>query len=500
MTALGRVLASTTVVPFTPATYDQVFGSLPSGIAVTPETSLAIPAVYACTAVISEDIASVPLQVFARRGDGKELAPDHPIYELLHDQPNCYQSALEFREMVTAFALLRGKGIAEIVPGRRGPVDQLKPLYPDLIRSEVTGSGQLRYRYQDPIEKRERVLLAEDVFVVSGRFGRSVLAYARDTFGLALSMQRHAEKTYTRAARPAGGLRHPGKLSPIARQNLKEAIDSYAAGGDNEGRPMLLEEGMEWQSIALTMKDAEFLATFQWSVPQVARFFRVALHKIQDLTKSSFSNIEQQSIEHVTDTIRPWAERWEQAIRRDLITSLNFYAEHNLEGLLRGDVETRYAAYAVGRQWGWLSTNDIRRRENMNPIEGGDEDYLTPLNMTTQDGRLLAFAQPPKPALDYLRAMVRDAAARVVRKETAHLAKLGQQHPRGSDQWFAGLPTIAAEQADFAARLLRLPEEAATRYAVGRRDAVAAGLDFDETQMIAELTDFALEHRTDLAA
>lgn len=499
MSALGRVLALTTIEPFTPATYDSVIARRSSigDIRITSETALAIPAVYACVGVISEDIASVPLQVYEDRGDdGKAIAREHPIYDLLHDRPNRYQTALEFREMLTAFALLRGRGVAEIRPGRRGPVDELTPLHPDLLSGEMTSSGKLRYRYQDPIAKRERVLLPEELFIVRGRFGRAVLDFARETFELQHAMRSHASRMYARGANPFGILSAPKPLNDKERHNLREALDEYAAGGANEGRPMILEDGMSWTQVALTMQQAEFVATKQLGVAEIARFFRVSLHKIQELSRSTNNNIEQQAIEHVTDTIRPWAERWEQAIKRDLILAPRFFAEHNLEGLLRGDIETRYKAYALAVQWGFMIRNEVRARENLNPLDGLDEP-LTPLNMQIgADGsQRMEFAPPDGAALAYLRHMVRDAAGRAVRKETAAIAKLAERTGGSGEDWSHGVKAFYREHAEFVAKLLRLDDLDARRYADGRCRLVleegTAALE-DEADDISELTDLSL--------
>jgi HK97 family phage portal protein len=502
VSVLGRVLAQTTVVPFTPASYDEIIArrSGTGALTVTADTAMAIPAVYACVRAISEDIASVPLQVFRRVGEGKQLATNHPLYDVLHDRPNRYQTALEFREMMTAFAILRGRGIAEIMPGPRGPVDQLKPLHPDLVRSEITDQGALRYVYRDPIAKDERILLPEEVFVVRGPFGRSVLDYARETFAMTASLAGHAAKVYQRAARPSGALTHPKTLTDKARGNLRKALNDLSSGGDAEGRALLLEEGMTWTQIGLSMEDAQFIETLQFSVPQIVRFFRVPLHKIQDLTHATFSNIEQQSIEYVTDAVRPWANRWEGSIARDLMLAPQvFFAEHNLEGLLRGDQASRYSAYAIARQWGWMSVNDIRRRENLDPIAGGD-DYLVPLNMTSANGGLLAFAQPPSTeVVGLLRTMVRDAAGRVVRKETAGIAKIEKQTGGTGAEWRESVAAFYQEHARFVASVLRVSDEWAERYCARRcRDVLEMAGSLDEIEATNALTELALNRAEQL--
>jgi len=497
MKLLARPAAATTVVPFTPATYDDLIARRSGSAtpAVTYDSAMTIAAVYACVRVIAEDVSTVPLQIFERLPDGgKRVATNHPLYDLLHDQPNRYQTAIEFREMMTAFAILRGRGVAEKVFRSDGFLEQLKPLHPDLIRSEVTESGSLRYHYRDPLEGwKERTLLPDELLIVRGPFGRSVLDYARATFGLALAMRQHGDRAFSRGARPTGALTHPKTLTDKARLNLRLALNEFASGGENEGKPLLLEEGMTWAQLSISNEDAQFAEVMQLTVPEVARFFRVSLHKIQELTRATFSNIEQQSIEHGTDTVRPWCERWEAAIRRDLIVAVaRFFAEHNLEGLLRGDIGTRYQAYAIGRQWGWLSVNDIRVKENMNPVPGGDE-YLVPLNMTSSDGQALAFAQPPTvQAVAHLRAMVHDAASRVVRKEVAAIAKLEAKTGGTGEEWRTGVRDFYAEHARFVASILRITDEAAAGYCAARCSAVLDGSEADETTVISSLTELAL--------
>jgi HK97 family phage portal protein len=500
VTFFGRTLA-TTVVPFTPATYDEkLFARSGAGvISVTPESALGIPAVYACTVVISETVATLPLQVFEREGRGKKVADNHPLYELLHDQPNEYQTAVEFREMMTAFAVNRGRGVAEIIPGRRGAVDQLKPLHPDLVRPEVTDSGTLRYRYWDPVKKRDRILLASDVFVVRGRFGRGVIEYARQSFELALQLQRFGTETYRRGPRFAGALQHPKTLTDKAREHLRKALDKYGAGGENEGRPLLLEEGMTWNSISLSMKDAEFVATLNDADVKVCQWYRVPQHKIQILTRSTNNNIERQSIDYTTDSIMPWTIRWDQAIRRDLIINRGrFFAEHLLDALLKADTKARYEAYAIAVSLGWMTRNEVRAKENDSPLPGLDEP-MTPMNMDVA-GTSVAFAPSSAPAMAYLRLMVRDAAARAVRKEAASLGKLAERTGGAGDEWRAGVQDFYREHSEFVARLLRVPDETAERYCEGRVAALVehgpAAFGGFETDTIADLTETALMRST----
>jgi HK97 family phage portal protein len=516
MSFIGRTLAATNtvIIPFSSDNTDPFFhrhgagGIVPH---VSPDRAMAIPAVYACTTVVSEDIAKVPLQMFQQGENSKDIARNHPIYDLLHDQPNDYQTAIEFREMMTAFALNRDVGgVAEIIPGPRGPVDQLIPLHPDLLTRETRRVGQagakIIYVYSDPI-RGTRELTSDEVFVLRGRFGRSVLSYARESFALQLAMQRFASQAYTRGPRHTGVISRPKeapKWTENARSNFREAIDEYMGEGERAGRPMLLEDGMTWASAGITMRDAEFLATMQHGVADVCRFYRVPQHKVQELLRSTNNNIEQQSIDYVTDSLVAWAVRWEQAIRRDLIIAKKtYFAEHNLDGLLRGDSKTRSEAYSLAIMWGWMTRAEVRQRENLNPIAGLEEP-LTPGNMIVgADGvpRTMpgsSASMPSSPAVvSHLRLFVRDAASRVVRKETASLTKLAERTGGTGDEWRTGVRALYVEHAEFVSRLLRIPDASAERYCQRRAEHFVEmgpfGLDDFETATVEMLTAGTLE-------
>ena len=275
--------------------------------------------------------------------------------------------------------------------------------------------------------------------------------------------------------------------------------------GERAGRPLLLEDGMTWKSAGITMADAEFLGTLQHGVADVCRFYRVPQHKVQELLRSTNNNISQQSVDYVVDSLVAWAVRWEQAIRRDLILNpARFFAEHNLDGLLRGDFKTRSEAYSLAIMWGWMTRAEVRQRENLNPIKGLEEP-LAPGNMVIvgADGiprpsPAQSGARPSSPAVvSYLRVLVRDAAARVVRKELASLTKLAERTGGTGDEWRSGVRAFYVEHAEFVARILRVPDEVGERYAAMRTARLieagpAALYDFD-TSTIADLTETALE-------
>jgi len=377
--------------PSQDADWARLFGlqsaSTYAGVTVTEEGALALPAVYACVRVLSETVASLPLIVYQRQTRGKTRAENHPLYRILHTQPNPEQTAMEFREMMTASLCLWGNAYAEIVRNGSGQTAELWPLRPDRMAVRRV-RGQVEYEYA-PGDGSTVKLRREQVHHVrtlsgDGLVGYSPVRTAMQAVGLALATEEYGARFFGNGARPGIVLQHPGALSDKAYDRLRGSWQEEHGGLSQAHRIRILEEGMTVETLSVPPEEAQFLQTRQFQAEEIARIYRMPPHKIGLLNNATFSNIEHQAIEFVTDTVRPWLVRFEQAIQRDLLTAneqKRFYAEHLVEGLLRGDTMSRYQAYAVARQWGWMSANDIRRLENMDEIEGGDE-YLTPMNMT----------------------------------------------------------------------------------------------------------------------
>lgn len=366
-----------------------VFGtSTALGGAVTERTALEVPAVLAAVRVLAESVASLPLVLYERLERGKRRATEQPLYRVLHDTPNPVHSAFEFREILQASLLLHGNGYAQIVRGPNGSARELWPLDPTRMAVRVDESGAPVYVYRTDVAEveipRENVLHVRGL-AVRGFVGLSPIQLAREAIGTAKATELYASSLFANSARPSGVLEYPGRLSPEARRRLREAWEELHRGPYGAGRVAILEEGMTWKTVGIPPEDAQFLETRRFQVSEIARIFRVPPHMIGDLERATFSNIEQQAIDFVVHSLRPWLVRWEQAISRDVLTERErerFFPEFVVEGLLRGDVESRFRAYAIGRQWGWLSLNEIRERENLNPIEAGDS-VLMPLNMVS---------------------------------------------------------------------------------------------------------------------
>ena len=358
--------------------YRPVGATSLAGVRVDADTALKLSAAWACVRLISETIATLPLQVYERLGDqGKRPAPDMPLYDLLHDAPNATQTALEWRQQMTAHALLRGNGYSEILSGPLGAVDQLVPLHTDLVTAPERPGGPYRYREADG---QHREIRADRMFVLRGLMldgerAVSVIEYARESMGIGLAAEQYAGRVFSQDGRPRGVLEHPGKLSQDAANRLKESWQESYAGLGNAHKVAVLQEGLKFNAISVTPDDAQMIAAREFGIEDIARWFGVPPHMIGSTAKvtSWGSGIEQLSIGFVTYTLLPWLRRWEQAIRRDLIgNKRRYFAEHNVDGLVRGDIKARYEAYSIGRQMKWLSANDVRRLENMNPIPGGD--------------------------------------------------------------------------------------------------------------------------------
>ena len=373
---------------FWSSTYSFFFGTSSSGKAVNEKTALQTTAVYACVRIMAETIAALPLHTYQHTPGGKEKAAEHPLYYLLHSEPNPEMTSFVFRETLMGHLLLWGNAYAQIIRDGRGRVVGLYPLLPNKMIVNRNDQGQLYYQYEKEgclyILNRHEVLHIPGLGF-DGLIGYSPIAMAKNAIGMAIATEEYGAKFFANGANPGGVLEHPGVVKDPAR--IRESWNAVYQGSGNAHRVAVLEEGMKFQSIGIPPEQAQFLETRKFQINEIARIFRIPPHMIGDLEKSSFSNIEQQSLEFVMYTLDPWVVRWEQAIQRALFSEnekRQFFMKFNVDGLLRGDYESRMNGYAVGRQNGWLSSNDIRELENLNriPEDAGGDLYLINGNMT----------------------------------------------------------------------------------------------------------------------
>ena len=358
------------------------FAALQSG-PVNAATAQSVSAVYACVGAISETVASLPLILFKRNGDDRERATDHPLYRCLHDQANDQQTALEFREWMMASVLLRGNAFAKIQRRYDGQVTALLPMSCDRVTVLRVGD-KLGYEFTDHMGKVERLLQSEVLHLRhrlgdDGILGVSPITAAKSVIQLAISERDHGVNTFNNATRLGGVLKIPGKLTPEQKASLS-ASWSTQHGGTNTGKTAILESGVEFQPISMTLEDAEWIAARAFSVTEVARLFRCPPTVIGDLTHGNYSNSVEMARQFVTMTLRRHLVAWEQAISKQLLTEVGrrvYFAEHQVEGLLRGDSVNRADFYAKGIDAGWLKPSEARKLENLSVIEGIDDVQAT---------------------------------------------------------------------------------------------------------------------------
>lgn len=349
--------------------------STKSGVSVSEGGALTASALYGAVRIFSEDVAKLPLILYRRLpGRGKERATDHPLYSILHDAPNDWQTSFEWRHHQQAHQELRGESFCYVNRVGR-EVRELIPLETSRVTVRQLANWDIEYDVRgDKVRKASEILHVRG-FTLDGLKGVSILKYAAETLGLTLATQNHGAKLFANGARASGALRHPETLSDGAAERLKRSVEENLSG-DNVHRILLLEEGMEWTQLTMTAEDSQFLETRKFQLREFARFFRIPPHKLADLEQATFSNIEHQSREYVDDSLMPRLVRWEQRLNRTLLTPAErkeFYVEFLVDNLLRGDTKTRYAAYKTAIDTGWMNPNEARERENMNREPGLDE-------------------------------------------------------------------------------------------------------------------------------
>ena len=376
--------------------YSFFMGGSTSGKRVNERSAMQMTAVYSCVRILSEAIASLPLHVYRYNDSGgKEKAVKHPLYFLLHDEPNPEMSSFVFRETLMTHLLLWGNAYAQIIRNGKGEIVALYPLMPDRMTVDRDENGQLYYQYQvskddAPTMDGSTVILRPcDVLHVpglgfDGLVGYSPIAMAKNAIGMAIACEEYGAKFFANGANPSGVLEHPGTLKDPGR--VRDSWNAAFGGSSNAHKVAVLEEGLKYTPISISPNEAQFLETRKFQIDEIARIFRVPPHMVGDLEKSSFSNIEQQSLEFVKYTLDPWVARWEQAISRTLFSKTEkatYFVKFNVDGLLRGDYQSRMNGYATARQNGWMSANDIRELENLDriPSEEGGDLYLINGNM-----------------------------------------------------------------------------------------------------------------------
>lgn len=385
------------------------FPSAPAytGKRVTADTSLQVIAVFACIRAIAEDIAASSIEMMKLTAKGKRPATEHTLYPILMDEPNSEQNAMEFIEMMVGHCLLRGNAYAQVVRDQTGAVLELIPLHPDrvYIQRNLT-TGKLEY-YYTPFAAGPQVIFKDtEIWHLRGRsddgvYGLNPIQLAMQALGLALAEEEHAARVFGNGARPSGVFEYPGEVSDEMRDNILESFEERYVGLENAHKPMILEEGMKWHQMQLDNQQTQFLESRNFSELQIARLFRVPPHKIGLLDRATFSNIEQQNIEYVLNTLRPWRVRLVKGFRRRLLKETEkkkYTFVIDLDELLMGDYKSRQEGHAIGVDRGWLNRNEVREMEQWNPMEDplGDE-YIPAANLAGGKDNQASQQEDPAP-------------------------------------------------------------------------------------------------------
>lgn len=503
-----------------------------SGRTVTPMTAMQSVAVFACVRVLADAIGTLPLITYRRlRPRGKERDTANPLYTVLHDLPNPEMTSTELRETIVGHLALRGNAYLEVVRDSGGRVRELWPLRPDKMTVErPRANGPLTYTYN--LQGQDKPIPAERICHLRGLSGDGVHGYspigmAREAIGLARAAEEYGARWFSGGARPSGILAVQGKLSQEAADRLRDSWNTAHAGLDHAQRVAVLEEGVSWQSISIPPEDAQFIETRKFQTIEIARLFRVPPHLIQDLERATFTNIEHQSLDFVVHTLRPWLVRIEQAFQRDLFgVPSESFCEFLVDGLLRGDLASRYQAYSIGKQNGFLSADDIREIENMNPLPDGEGGgtYMVQLNMVPA-GQLSQQPEPVEPAppgdddlpdddqaqrsreqrasatgsaamrdrlAQRYETLFLDMARRIVNREVAEVRRAADRHLNRRDvvsfsNW------LREFYADFGATATRLALPLMQTYAEAILEDAAAEIGSDDP-MLAELADTIREY------
>jgi HK97 family phage portal protein len=487
-----------------------------TGMRVTSTSAMRLGAVYSCVRVLAESFAILPFRMYRKRTDGgRDPVTDHWLVKLMTKRPNDWQTPFEWKEMMMGHLCLRGNAFNQIISNAKGQITDLVPIHPDRIKVQLTDNGSFNYVVSQ-LDGTTITLAKGEVWHIRGLSGDGVVGYnpmelAAEVIGMGMSAQSFGARFFANDASPGGWIEFDGKFRDSdAKTSFREGWQSNQ-GGKNRGRTAILEKGMKYHQLELNNADAQFLESRKYNRSEIAGLFRVPPHKIGDLDRATFSNIEQQSLDFINDGLLPWTERWEASIETHLLEDeIDVEIDFDFTKLLRGDMVARSAYYTANINNGSLTRNEARISEGRNPLTGLDKP-LMPLNMVAVGEEPDGDEQPElpdapedapegpelpakKPAGNDGRALALATAAaeRVARKETSTLAPFMTVLPMPVDQIHAAM----AKHADFVALALSVDAESAKAYVESRlQDPIRKGHEEQDiyNAAFAKLTVLALK-------
>lgn len=475
--------------PYSDFWFSPVAASSNGNMRITADSALYLSTVFRCVSYKAGQQALLPFVLYKERSDGSKLKiTNHPLYRLFTKNPNRYQNRFQWREMLNAHIELRGNAYNQIINDGNGIITELMPLHPDRIKMELLDNGSYRYRYTDR-NGVQQVLTRGEVWHIrglstDGLMGLSTIELARSSMGSALSAQEYGSRFWTNDAKPTGGwIETVGNFKDKdAAKDFRDSVQA-AQSGTNKHKIMVLQGGMKYHEVGLTNQDAQFLETRKFNVSEIARWFGVPPHKVMDLEKATFSNIEQQSLEAIQDCLIPLSARWEAAIDADLLfDDEELKVEFDYTKLLRGDSQARGRYYHAGILDGWMTRNEARIAENMEPIDGLDEP-LTPLNMASDSNPDLNSSDNSNGSNNQnarANALAQAAAERVARKETEMVKNAFKNNDAAT-----ALASVFAQHAGFVAAALNISTESANAYCQDQINALQDSTDSDDYFEIA---------------
>lgn len=451
-------------------------GTTIAGTTASADDALHVSAFFNGVKILAETVAQPPLILYERLGDDrKQVARNQRLYEVLHTQPNSFQTSYEFRLLQTTSMLLGGNAYAEVVGGNRNAVDELRPLLCGRMRPKLLASGRVGYMYRNP-DNTETPYTQDEIFHVrafpltpDGLMGQSLLSFARECTGVSLATETYAARLFRSDAKRLGNYSVPGTLTPEQRAELKKLLRTEDQ--------LVLEAGATWVDRGMTARDAEFLLTRKFSVTEWARWLNLPPHLLKDLDRATFANIEHQGLEFLQYAMMPYFINWEQAISRDLIVQSNrFFAEFLVDGLVRADIKTRYEAYGVGINTGFMTRNQARSKENWNRIEGLDAPLVDQNKAIIDDtGRIVPISQPEQqrppagPGAHYQKLLYAEAN-RIMRKEAAAVARAWEKDSKNPEKLLRWAEDFYSKHAQFVADCAQVDGKVAERWAADRKD------------------------------